>query len=43
MKVVCDNHTLWCTPFEKIADALLDGKLHTVGDSPIIIASGLLP
>lgn len=37
MKVVCDNHVLWCEPFEKISDALLDGTLHKVADSPLIL------
>jgi len=41
MKVVCDNHTLWCQPFEKIAEAILDGKLHTVADSPLILPGAL--
>lgn len=41
MKVVCDEHSLWCEPFEKIADALLDGKLHTVAESPLILPSML--
>lgn len=37
MKVVCDNHVLWCEPFEKIAEAILDGKLYKVSDSPLIL------
>jgi len=37
MKLVCDNHVLWWEPFEKIAEAILDGKLYKVSDSPLIL------
>lgn len=40
MKVVCDNHSLWCEPFEKLVDALLDGKLHKAANSPLLLPSG---
>ncbi len=40
MKVVCDNHALWCEPFEKLADALLDGKLYKAANSPLLLPTG---
>lgn len=37
MKVVCDNHNLWCEPFAALADAIVDGKLHKLPSSPLLI------
>ncbi len=38
MRVVCDGPcALWCEPFEKLADALLDGKLHLAANSPLLL------
>lgn len=37
MAVVCDACVLWCEPFAKVTEALLDGKLHTVADNRLIL------
>ena len=37
MAVVCDKCILWCEPFEKVAEAIVDGKYHTVADSPLLV------
>ncbi len=37
MAVVCDKCVLWCEPFSKLTDALLDGKLHTVAEHRLIL------
>ena len=37
MKVVCDNHNLWCEPFAALADAISDGKFHALPSSPLLI------
>ena len=37
MKVVCDNHNLWCEPFEQLADAIQDGKFHALPTSPLLV------
>ncbi len=39
MAVVCDKCILWCEPFAKVTEALLDGKLHTVAEHPLILPS----
>lgn len=41
MAVVCDKCILWCEPFEKIAEAIVENKLHTIGDG-VLILPGLL-
>lgn len=41
MAVVCDRCVLWCEPFAKVTDALLDGKLHTVAENRLILPSML--
>ncbi len=41
MKVVCDGPcALWCEPFEKLTDALLDGKIYRAKESPLLLPSG---
>ncbi len=37
MKVVCDNHNLWCEPFAQLADAISDGKFHNLPSSPLLV------
>lgn len=37
MAVVCDRCILWCDPFEKVAEAIIEGKYHTLGDSPLLV------
>lgn len=38
MAVVCDKCSLWCEPFEKIANAIISNKLHTVENALILPA-----
>jgi hypothetical protein len=37
MKVVCDEHSLWCEPFAALADAISDGKFHALPSSPLLV------
>jgi hypothetical protein len=37
MKVVCDNHNLWCEPFQALADAIDDGKWDKLPSSPLLV------
>jgi len=37
MRVVCDQHSLWCEPFARLADAVADGKFATVASSALLL------
>ena len=37
MAVVCDKCVAWCEPFEKIAEAIVEGKFHRLGDTPLLV------
>ena len=37
MQVVCDEHSLWCEPYEKLAEAIAAGQFHKLPSSPLII------
>ncbi len=37
MKVVCDEHSLWCTPFAALVDAITDGRLKPYHESPLLV------
>lgn len=42
MSVVCDKCILWCEPFAKVAEAIVEGKLHKVANSPLLVPGKLL-
>lgn len=38
MAVVCDRCVMWCEPFEKIAEAIVEGKFHRLNpDNPLLV------
>jgi hypothetical protein len=38
MAVVCDKCSLWCEPFEKVAEAIVDGKYQQLrDDNPLLV------
>lgn len=39
MKVVCDNHNLFCEPFVALMDAVNDGKWNALPSSPLLVPS----
>lgn len=41
MAVVCDKCVLWCEPFVKVAEAILEGRVHTVSGSRLLLPGGL--
>jgi hypothetical protein len=41
MAVVCDSCVLWCEPFTKIAEAIVEGKYHNL-NSPLLVPGKLL-